>query len=75
MQLDLNFRQKRWLEFIKDYDLGINYPPRKANVVADAWSQRSHLSQLEVGIIDHSSCASSSTSSILGLSLIQKSWR
>jgi hypothetical protein len=36
------------LELIKDYDLGINYHPRKANVVADALSQRSHVSQLVV---------------------------
>jgi hypothetical protein len=35
-QLDLNLRQRSWLELIKDYDLGINYHPRKANVVADA---------------------------------------
>jgi hypothetical protein len=42
----LNLRQRRWLELIKDYDLGINYHPRKANVVADALSQRSHVSQL-----------------------------
>jgi hypothetical protein len=28
--------QKRWLELIKDYDLGINYHTWKANVVADA---------------------------------------
>jgi hypothetical protein len=34
------------LELIKDYDLGINDHPRKANVVADALSQRSHVSQL-----------------------------
>jgi hypothetical protein len=32
----LNLRQRRWLEIIKDYDLRINYHPRKANVVADA---------------------------------------
>jgi hypothetical protein len=31
-------RQRRWLELIKDYDLGINYHPEKANVVADALS-------------------------------------
>jgi hypothetical protein len=31
-----------------DYDLGINYLPRKANVVADALSCRSHVSQLVV---------------------------
>jgi hypothetical protein len=30
-QLNLNLRQRRWLELIKDYDLGINYHPRKAN--------------------------------------------
>jgi hypothetical protein len=36
------------LELIKDYDLGINYHPGKANVLADALSQRSHLNQLIV---------------------------
>jgi hypothetical protein len=36
------------LELIKDYDLGINYHPNKANVVADALSRRSHVSQLVV---------------------------
>jgi hypothetical protein len=35
-QLDPNLRQGRWLELIKDYDIGINYHPREANVVADA---------------------------------------
>jgi hypothetical protein len=47
-QSNLNLRQRRWLEPIKDYDLGINYHPGKANVVADALSQRSHVSQLVV---------------------------
>jgi hypothetical protein len=36
------------LELIKDYDLGINYHLGKANVVADALSRRSHVSQLVV---------------------------
>jgi hypothetical protein len=40
--------QQRWLELIKDYDLSINYHPRKANVVVDAWSQRFDESHLEV---------------------------
>jgi hypothetical protein len=48
MQSDLNLKQKRWLELIKDFDLGINYHPGKANVVADALSQRSHANQLVV---------------------------
>jgi hypothetical protein len=47
-QSNLNLRQKGWLELIKDYDLGINYHPRKANVVADALSRRSHVSRLVV---------------------------
>jgi hypothetical protein len=34
------------LELIKDYDLGINYHPSKANVVADALSRRSHVNML-----------------------------
>jgi hypothetical protein len=32
-------RQRRWIELIKDYDLGIQYHPDKANVVADALSR------------------------------------
>jgi hypothetical protein len=47
-QLNLNLRHRRWLELIKDYDLGINYHRGKANVVADALSCRSHVSQLVV---------------------------
>jgi hypothetical protein len=45
-QPNLNQRQRRWLELIKDYDLGINYHPGKANVVVDALSRRSHLNML-----------------------------
>jgi hypothetical protein len=45
---NLNLRQRRWLELIKDYDLGINYHLGKANVVADTLSRRSHVSQLVV---------------------------
>jgi ribonuclease HI len=41
-QKDLNFRQCRWLELIKDYDLGINYHPEKANMVADAPSRKKY---------------------------------
>lgn len=39
-QSELNLRQRRWLELIKNYDLGIHYHPGKANVVADALSEK-----------------------------------
>jgi hypothetical protein len=44
------------LELIKDYDLGINYHLGKANVVADALSQRSHVSQLVVDSMPFELC-------------------
>ncbi|WVZ51685.1 hypothetical protein U9M48_002801 [Paspalum notatum var. saurae] len=34
-QNELNMRQRKWLELIKDYDMEIHYHPGKANVVAD----------------------------------------
>jgi hypothetical protein len=49
-QSNLNLRPRRWLELIKDYDLGINYQPRKANVVADALGRRSHANHLVVKV-------------------------
>jgi hypothetical protein len=55
-QSNLNLRQRRWLELIKHYDLGINYHPRKANVVADALSRRSHVSQLVVESMSFELC-------------------
>jgi hypothetical protein len=41
-QVDLNMRQRRWLELIKDYELEIHYHPGKANVVGDALSRKHH---------------------------------
>jgi hypothetical protein len=55
-QSNLNLRQRRWFELIKDYDLGINYHPEKANVVANALSQRSHVSQLVMDSIPFELC-------------------
>jgi hypothetical protein len=44
------------LEVIKDYDLGINYHPGKANVVAGALCCRSHVSQLVVDSMPFELC-------------------
>jgi hypothetical protein len=41
-QSDLNLRQRRWLELIKDYDLEVHYHPSKANIVVDALSRKSY---------------------------------
>ncbi|WVZ49149.1 hypothetical protein U9M48_000526, partial [Paspalum notatum var. saurae] len=46
-QSELNMRQRRWLELIKDYDLEIHYHPGKANVVADASSRKAHCNVIE----------------------------
>ena len=39
-QRDLNMRQRRWMEFLEDYDFTLHYHPDKANVVADALSRK-----------------------------------
>jgi hypothetical protein len=55
-QLNLKLRQRRWLELIKDYNLGINYHHGKANMVTDALSRRSHVSQLVVDSMPFELC-------------------
>ena len=40
-QQDLNMRQRRWMEFLEDYDFTFHYHPGKVNVVADALSWKS----------------------------------
>jgi hypothetical protein len=55
-QPDMNLRQRRWLELVKDYDLGINYHPGKANVVANGLSQRSHANHLAVKCVPSELC-------------------
>ena len=40
-QWDLNMRQHKWMEFLEDYDFTLHYHLGKANVVANALSQKS----------------------------------
>ena len=40
-QWDLNMRQRRWMEFLEDYDFTLHYHPSKENVMADALSWKS----------------------------------
>ena len=46
---DLNPRQIRWLELLKDYDKSVLYHPGKANVVAD---DLSHITMISVSHIE-----------------------
>ncbi|KAL0282728.1 UNVERIFIED_CONTAM: Transposon Ty3-I Gag-Pol polyprotein [Sesamum radiatum] len=39
-QKELNLRQRRWIELLKDYDCTIDYHPGKANIMADALSRK-----------------------------------
>nr|GEV85582.1 hypothetical protein [Tanacetum cinerariifolium] len=45
-QKELNLRQRRWIELLSDYDCEIRYHPGKANVVADALSQKERIKPL-----------------------------
>ncbi|KAK1415113.1 hypothetical protein QVD17_30884 [Tagetes erecta] len=47
-QKELNMRQRRWLELVKDYDCEILYHPGKANVVADALSRKEDIAPIKV---------------------------
>jgi hypothetical protein len=53
-QPDLNMRQQKWLELIKDYELEVHYHPGKANVVANALSHKHRCNLLTVQ--SHSTC-------------------
>nr|KYP31393.1 Retrotransposable element Tf2 [Cajanus cajan] len=39
-QKELNMRQRRWIEFLKDFDSQLMYHPGKASVVADVLSRK-----------------------------------
>ncbi|KAI3696894.1 hypothetical protein L6452_29499 [Arctium lappa] len=46
-QKELNMRQRRWLELLKDYDCELLYHPGKANVVADALSRKDYSGSIQ----------------------------
>ena len=48
-QKELNLRQRRWLELIKNYELIIDYHPGKANVGANALSRKSLFALRAIG--------------------------
>ena len=41
-------RQRRWMEFLEDYDFALHYHPGKVNMVADAlsWKSRGVLASI-----------------------------
>ena len=52
-QKEINMNQRRWLEFLKDYDFELSYHLDKANVVVGALSRKSlHISALMVRKLD-----------------------
>ena len=57
-QKELNLRQRRWVEFMQDYDCTISYHPGKVNTVADALSRKVKLACLMIKEMDllHSVC-------------------
>jgi hypothetical protein len=55
-QSELNMRQRRWLELIKDYDLEVHYHPGKANVIEDTLSRQVHCNHLELESVSDPLC-------------------
>ncbi|WVZ93549.1 hypothetical protein U9M48_039520 [Paspalum notatum var. saurae] len=55
-QNELNMRQRRWLELIKDYNMEIHYHPGKANVVTDALSRKSYANMALGFMMPHELC-------------------
>jgi len=52
-QKELNMRNRRWMEYLKDYDFELLYHHGKANVVADALSRkRIHVSAMMIRELD-----------------------
>ncbi|GJZ92705.1 putative reverse transcriptase domain-containing protein [Tanacetum coccineum] len=50
--MELNMRQRHWIELFSDYDYEIRYHPSKANVVADALSRKEKVKPKRVRAIN-----------------------
>ena len=48
MQRELNLRQRRWFDLLKDYEMNVHYHPGKADVVADALNRMNIRSTKDV---------------------------
>ncbi|XP_075485331.1 uncharacterized protein LOC142525043 [Primulina tabacum] len=60
-QSDLNMKQRRWMDLLKDYDCEIQYHPGKVNVIADALSRKVvdvNLSSIHVSKLREDICTS-----------------
>ena len=55
-QKELNLRQRRWLELIKDYDLEIQYHPGKTNVVVGALSRKGQVNNVTTYLMPQELC-------------------
>jgi polyhydroxyalkanoate synthesis regulator phasin len=55
-QKELNLRQRRWLELIKDYNLKIQYHPGKANALADALSRKGQVNNITTHLMSQELC-------------------
>jgi hypothetical protein len=55
-QSDLNMRQTKGLELVKDYDLEVHYQPGKANVFAYGLSRKVHCNCLTVESYSETLC-------------------
>nr|XP_027066533.1 uncharacterized protein LOC113692333 [Coffea arabica] len=82
-QKELNMRQRRWMEFLEDYDCTINFYPGKTNVVSNALSRKAQVAGLMVkewGLLESDNkprpfrFLNAWTSSLSLLEVIRSSW-